>query len=233
MAMGAPASARAESLLLHPDLVAATATLDRARGSERYAALRGLWDTWSRRPAHNRGAAAGRGPPIPASNPGARLRPTLAAFARLRAVTSPLRAGRSAALGFVNDWLVVGPFDNEGKTGFAVDHVPKPSSRRHRPRARLLGQGAAGPLGAAPADAFRLDGSTRGAGATDEHVCVFAKTFVSGSGSRTRSISAWVGPPARSRSTSMASLALEGRRLRAHDTDRFASSSSSSRAPTT
>src|SRR5690606_20113662 len=52
----------------------------------------------------------------------------LAAHARTRRgdATGAQRAIRS--LGFIDDWLVVGPFDNEGKAGFALEHGPESSN---------------------------------------------------------------------------------------------------------
>jgi len=225
MAMGAPASARAESLLLHPDLVAATATLDRARGSERYAALRGLWDTWDRADPltiEELLRAVGADPRL--EPPERAYAATLAAFARLRRGDVAAARREIAALGFVNDWLVVGPFDNEGKTGFAVDHGPEAELATPIVPGRAY-SGKERPVRwrAAPADAFPFGWLDTGALVRPtEHVCVFAKTFVSGSGSRTRSISAWVGAAGAVKVYFNGQLVLEDAAYRAHDTDRFA-----------
>ena len=118
--------AAAQTELFHPDLVQATARLDDARGPEAYAALRRIWATWDRAdPAHVEEA-------LLAAQSSRRLAPAARAYAGLLSAYARSRRGDLKAtrefikqLGYVDRWLVVGPFDNEGKAGYELEFGPE------------------------------------------------------------------------------------------------------------
>lgn len=179
-----------------PDLSTALARLDRAKGAEAYAALRRIWATWMRAdPRHVEEALI-----LAASSrrlsPGARAYAgTLAAYARLRRGDLKAAQQQLLALGYVDRWLVTGPFDNEGKTGLSATLGPetdlkdpalwlKTYSGKERPvRWRSL------------PDAFLYGFLDVGAVVRPEaKICAFAATVVFGPETRqARQVSAWVG----------------------------------------
>lgn len=225
MVTAAPESARAEPGSVHPDLVEATAALDRARGSERYAALRGVWATWDRAdPLAVEDLLRAASADARFDAPERAYAATLSAYARLRRGDVAAARREITALGFVNDWLVVGPFDNDGKAGFAVDHGPEAElGTAVVPGRAYTGKERPVRWRAAPSDAFPFGWLDLGALVRPTpHVCVIAKTFVLGSGSRSRPISAWVGAAGATKVFFNGQLVLEDSAYRAHDTDRFA-----------
>jgi tetratricopeptide (TPR) repeat protein/transglutaminase-like putative cysteine protease len=110
----------------HPELTRRLASLDRARGAEGYAALRRLWSTWDRaNPTHVEQA-------LLAAESDAKLAPplrvyagTLSAFARVRLGDFRNARDKFQRLGYVDRWLVVGPFANEGKEGLETPFGPE------------------------------------------------------------------------------------------------------------
>lgn len=217
--------AAAEILRVHPELARATRELERTRGAERYAALRTVWETWDRadplaveETLRAASADLGQGPPERA------YAATLAAYARLRRGDLAAARREIAALGYVNRWLVVGPFDNEGKTGFEVALDPEIEAAA----AIVPGRAFSGkeravrwretPLGAFPfgwIDAGALVRPT-------EKVCVAAKTFVLGQGPRSRPISAWIGTSGAFELYFNGRAVLRDPAYREHDPDRYA-----------
>lgn len=197
MALLAVAGTSSAATRFHPDLQKAVVELDRARGAEAYAALRRVWDTWDRADPVQVEEAL-----VLASTSG-RLEPsarayaaTLGAYARLRRGDLKAARDRLRALGYVDHWLVVGPFDNEGKSGLAVNQGPELD--------------LAGPLSLSKAytgkerpvrwravpDAFPYAFLDFGALVRPESkVCALAATFVSGDAKEhgSRKLSAWVG----------------------------------------
>ncbi|MBI2897131.1 MAG: DUF3857 domain-containing protein [Deltaproteobacteria bacterium] len=103
----------------------------------------------------------------------------LQALARLRRGDAAGARSRVAALGFVRDWLVVGPFDNEGKAGFGRADPPE------APGPIDLGRGFAGkerevfwrsvPAGVADLGTLWFDSLMR----PNVNVCAYGQTFVS------------------------------------------------------
>ncbi len=180
----------------NPDLSRALTELDRARGPEAYAALRRVWDTWDRAdPMHVEQA-------LLVAAESTRLTPsarayagTLRAYARLR--RGDLRAARDQlrALGYVDHWLVVGPFDNEGKTGLAATHGPEldlttplASTKAYTGKERAVRWRAV--PDAFPYGFFDLGSLVR----PESKICAFAASFVSAEKAKAaRKISAWLG----------------------------------------
>jgi tetratricopeptide (TPR) repeat protein len=98
----------------------------RARGPEAYVALRRLWREWDQ---GDPGAVEEAIDEVAAD---AHVAPPLRAYAGLLDAYARRRRGdldgarsRIAALGFVRRWLLIGPFDNEGKGGFARAFGPE------------------------------------------------------------------------------------------------------------
>jgi len=108
------------------EVSAALRRVESSPGPEQIAALRRLWSLWDKvDPARVEAALA-------QLQKSARLRPssqayagTLAAFARTRRGDFAAAKTKLAQLGFVDRWIVVGPFDNQGKTGLSAKFAPE------------------------------------------------------------------------------------------------------------
>src|SRR5690606_30501691 len=119
-------SARAADPRFHPELSRAIAELERARGAEAYTALRRIWNAWDRaNPLHVEEAllAAERSPRL--APPARAYAGTLAALARVRRGDLAAARSRLRELGYLDRWLVLGPFSNEGKSGLFATHGPE------------------------------------------------------------------------------------------------------------
>ncbi|HMJ10307.1 MAG TPA: DUF3857 domain-containing protein [Polyangiaceae bacterium] len=213
--------------VFHPDLTAAMQRLDQARGADVYAALRRVWATWDRAtPVHVEEALleAERSTRLePAERAYAGL---LAAYARSR--RGDLKAARSkiASLGYVDRWLVIGPFDNEGKSGFDEELGPELAfaeplvpgrayNGKQRPvRWRAVPQ--AFPYGFLDSSALMRP---------EQKICVYAATFVSAKkAERARPISLWLGAAGAFKVFWNGELVLLDNAYRGHDADRMARS---------
>jgi cellulose synthase operon protein C len=112
--------------VFHPELLRAMDTLDRAQGPEAYAAVDRIWGLWDRAEAEHieealRGAAGD-------ARLGADARAyagVLAAFARARRGDQKAATLRVGELGYIRNFLVVGPFDNDGKAGLEQVFEPE------------------------------------------------------------------------------------------------------------
>jgi tetratricopeptide (TPR) repeat protein/transglutaminase-like putative cysteine protease len=195
--VGLAPAATAVDAPFHPDLTERTAELTRARGPESYAALRRIWATWDRTsPAHVEEALGQAERDTRLSPPARVYAGILGAFARLRRGDVAAARTRFEQLGFVDRWLVVGPFDNEGKSGLDTAHPPelelgsaivpgraytgKERAVRYRPVPREFPYG------------FIDFGSLL---RPEQKVCAYATTFVRSKEplKAPRRISAWVG----------------------------------------
>ncbi|MBI5532622.1 MAG: DUF3857 domain-containing protein [Deltaproteobacteria bacterium] len=105
---------------VHPALVEALAAARAARGPERYTAVRSIWKSWDQTdPIQVERAlvqVAEDPQGDPASNAYASL---LLAYARRRRGDLDGARARIKSLGYVSQWLVTGPFDNDGRSGLA------------------------------------------------------------------------------------------------------------------
>ena len=195
-AQAAPNPAAAE-YAVHPDLVEAQQEFARARGGDAYVALDRMWDTWERaNPRHVEEALAWAAASQRHPAPVRAHAQMLGAFARIR--RGDIAAARTIVreLGYVDRWLIVGPFDNEGKAGFeqllgpeaepAAPIVPgRAYTGKERPvRWRVVPERF--PFGWVDAGSLVRP---------ETHVCAIATTFVSegDEGKRERNITAWVG----------------------------------------
>src|SRR5690606_34797739 len=184
----------------HPDLVEAELALEGARGPEVYTALRRIWAVSSRAdPAHVEASLlrASASPRLTA--PARAYAELLVAYARSRRGDLAGAQSRIRRLGFVNQWWIVGPFDNEGKVGFEnvfEPETPDALSAAIVPGRAFSGKERAVRWRSVPASAFSYGWLDAGSLLRpEEKVCFFATTFLKSkkSDARSRKISLWVG----------------------------------------
>jgi cellulose synthase operon protein C len=218
--------ARAQSLSYQADLAARRAELERARGPEAYAALRRIWASWDRaNPAQVEEALIGASESKALSAPTRTYAGVLAALARFRRGDTKAARERIASLGYVDRFLVVGPFDNEGKSGldtpfgpelaFETPIVPgRAESGKERP-VRWRAVPREFPQGYVNFGALLRP---------EQKVCAYATTFVqAATGTRTpRSITAWIGSGGAFKAFWNGREALKSTVYSGHDFDRFA-----------
>ncbi|HET9929559.1 MAG TPA: DUF3857 domain-containing protein, partial [Polyangiaceae bacterium] len=183
--------------VVHPDLDTALAELDRAKGAESYAALRRVWDTWDRAdPAQVEEALILASKSNRLSASAQTYAATLAAYARLRRGDLKAAHDELHALGYIDHWLAVGPFDNDGKAGLAAESGPEldlaqplSTSKAYTGRERAVRWRAL-------PDAFSYGFLDFGSVVRPESkVCAFAASFVKATGEKpaARDVSVWVG----------------------------------------
>jgi transglutaminase-like putative cysteine protease/tetratricopeptide (TPR) repeat protein len=110
----------------HPDLEAAANAWPEARGGAIYTALRDVWQQWDRADPNQVEEV------LREASQSQRLTPAQRVYAELLVAYARLRRGDTreaqrsiARLGYVDRWLVLGPFDNTGKTGFDIAQGPE------------------------------------------------------------------------------------------------------------
>jgi cellulose synthase operon protein C len=219
-------SARAEAGLFHPDLVRRAGEVESARGPEAYAAIRRVWSAWDRaRPAHVEEALLGFSRNEKLEPPVRAYAATLAALARVRRGDLKSAATEIERLGYVDRWLVIGPFDNEGKSGLDTAFGPELSldkpivpgraeSGKERPvRWRVVPREF-------PHGFVSLGALVR----PEQKICGYATTYVRGRGGekRPRTVTAWIGSGGAFKAFWNGREVLESDRYAAHDFDRFA-----------
>lgn len=219
-------SALAQSPSFHADLAARQSELARARGPEAYAALRRIWSSWDRAsPAQVEETLLGA---THAKNLGAPERVyagVLAALARFRRGDVKAAHEEITALGYVDRFLIIGPFDNEGKAGLDTQFGPelelsapivpgRAESGKERPvRWRAVPQEF-------PQGFVNFASLLR----PEQKVCVYATTFVqAGPGTKTpRTVSAWIGSGGAFKAFWNGREALHSNVYSGHDFDRYA-----------
>jgi tetratricopeptide (TPR) repeat protein/transglutaminase-like putative cysteine protease len=183
--------------VFHEDLLKALDNLDRAEGPEAYAALDRIWGLWDRADAQHVEESL-----LAASQSGKLNAETrayaavLSAFARARRGDHKAAGERIKQLGYVGGFLVVGPFDNEGKAGLDTRFGPeeellepiapgKPFTGKERP-VRYRPVSGSFPFGWLDASAVLRP---------EAKVCMYATTFVRDDALKkgTRKIRAYVG----------------------------------------
>lgn len=223
--LGGPSLARAEISLTEPDLARAHARLAAARGPTVYTTLREVWLTWDRAdPAHVEEVLA-------AAEVDPRLEPPHRAYAGMLRAYARLRRGdiaaarrRIAALGYVDRWLVVGPFDNEGRAGFETVHGPEAELGAPIVPGRAYGGKERTVRWRASPEAFPFGYMDFGRLLRpDKKICAYATTFVrSKKAERTgRDISVWASAAGSFKLFWNGSLALSDAAERQLDADRF------------
>jgi tetratricopeptide (TPR) repeat protein/transglutaminase-like putative cysteine protease len=110
----------------HPDLERAASAWGEARGGATYTALRDVWQQWDRADPSQVEEALREASVSPKLTPAQRAyAELLVAYARLRRGDGRDAQRRISALGYVDRWLVLGPFDNTGKTGYDAPQGPE------------------------------------------------------------------------------------------------------------
>ncbi len=205
------------------ELAKSVERLDSVTGPSRYTAIRDIWSEWgstdpelveralvsasrSKRLSHAERAYAG----------------FFAAHARTRRGDPEGAQRQIARLGYVDRWLVVGPFDNEGKGGFAVEHGPeaqfgqalvegrafsgkeRPVRWRRTPQVFSFGWLDGGSL-------FR----------PEQNICYYATTVVWREGDVRQPTSVWAGASGAFKVFVNGKLLLTDKAYRGHDVDRF------------
>lgn len=118
--------ANADASAIHPDVLEAASHVAAAKGPEAYTALRELWRTWDRAdPTHVEEALVAATENKALSAPVRVYADLLSAYARRRRGDLEGALARVEKLGFVSRYMTVGPFDNDNKTGFAMDYAPE------------------------------------------------------------------------------------------------------------
>ncbi|MCU0693522.1 MAG: hypothetical protein MUF54_19200, partial [Polyangiaceae bacterium] len=179
---------------IHEGVVQATTTARTARGAATYAALRELWGLWDQTdPIHVEQAIRAVAQTTTLDAPGRAYAGLLGAYARRRRGDLLGAQAQIAALGFVRDWLVVGPFDNEGRAGLANADGPEADLREPLDMQRAY-EGKERPVRwrAAP-DVFPYGWLALGDMVRPrEKTCTYATTFVRAR-DNARQASVWVG----------------------------------------
>ncbi len=111
---------------IHPDVSAKVRDVEGAVGAEKYAALRGLWRTWDRADPAQVEEALSAVAERPGTEPAVRVyAELLGAYARRRRGDLDGSLARIKKLGFIGEYLTLGPFDNENKGGFNMAFAPE------------------------------------------------------------------------------------------------------------
>jgi tetratricopeptide (TPR) repeat protein len=129
---GSGSDAHAVPGVFHPELIKALDALDHAQGPEAYAVIDKLWSLWDRAEAGQiEEALLGASQSAKLGADARAYAGVLAAFARARRGDQKAATQRVRELGYVSSFLVVGPFDNEGKVG--LDQVFEPEAELSAP----------------------------------------------------------------------------------------------------
>jgi tetratricopeptide (TPR) repeat protein len=149
----------------------------------------------------------------------------LAAFARTRRGDFTDAKRRVQALGFVDEWLVVGPFDNEGKAGQSRDFAPELEFAEPIVFGRAY-QGKERPVRWRSVDKAAFPYGFLDLGSLlrpQKKVCAFATTFVRSTvkPEAARSASLWIGTSGAFELFLNGEVVLSDAAYRGHDVDRF------------
>ena len=118
--------------VFHPELLRALDALDHAEGPEAYAAVDRIWTLWDRADAaHVEEALLAASQSRKLGADARAYASVLASFARARRGDQKAATLRVKELGYISNFLVVGPFDNEGKAG--LDQVFEPEAELNAP----------------------------------------------------------------------------------------------------
>ncbi|MEZ4295130.1 MAG: DUF3857 domain-containing protein, partial [Polyangiaceae bacterium] len=222
----APGDSRASASAIHPDVQKAVASIQAAKGPEAYAALRELWRYWDRTdPAQVEEAinafVEAKDTPAPARV----YAQLLSGYARRRRGDLAGASAKIRGLGFVGNWITVGPFDNENRSGFGRVFEPEMELDLPVNTARSF-QGKERPV------KWRVPPEPAAYGWVDfgelmrprDQICAFATTFVKAkSGTKTpRTVSVWAGASGAFRIYWNGEKVIEDTGYRDLDIDRFA-----------
>jgi tetratricopeptide (TPR) repeat protein len=204
------------------------AAVTQARGPLAYVALRQVWAEWEAgdpvavEEALHEVATDGAEPAAVRSYAG-----LLEAYARRRRGDLDGARARIASLGYVDRWMIAGPFDNDGKAGFSPRFDPENEQGEPLNLTRDYGGKDRRPV------RWRLAPAVSPYGWVDvgamvrpaDHACVLAVTFVRDArvrGDSSRAISIWAGAAGAMRVDWNGVRAIEDEKYRDLDSDRIA-----------
>ncbi|HEY5955537.1 MAG TPA: DUF3857 domain-containing protein, partial [Polyangiaceae bacterium] len=192
------------------------------------AALRRVWSTWDRFDPARIEATIESATTFPTMAPAARVYAgLLGAFARTRRGDFSAAKERVKSLGFVDKWLVVGPFDNEGKSGLFKDFAPELEfgepitfGRAYQGKERQV-RWRSIPVEAFPYGWIDLGSLLR----PQKKICAYVTTFVHStkSAKQPRPISIWIGASGAFELFFNGEAQYRDESYRGHDIDRYAS----------
>ena len=226
VSMSTGAGAEANGRL--PKVARLRAEVDSVAPADRYAALRRLMSEWDfGDPADVeealREVAESQAQPAPVRA----YASLLGAYARRRRGDVDGAKAEVAALGYVRSWMVVVPFDNEGKVGIDRAYEPDVDDAVPAPGKAYDGKERKVSWRASPAAAPFGWVDTGALVRPTEKVCVFAATWVRdpklGKG-QTRPLSIWAGAGGAMRLTFDGAVAIEDKAYRDFDPERQAAS---------
>lgn len=213
--------------VFHRDLVEALESLDSARGPDTYTALRRVWSTWNSADPNQVEEAL-----LAVERDRARPAPTrayagmLAAYARLRRGDVVAARRKLKELAFVDQWQVLGPFDNEGKGGLDTDFGPeKEFAIPPVPGRAYSGKERPVRWRPAPADRFVFGWLDLGSMLRpEEKICAYARTTIRAKGNphQPRPLTLWVGNSGAFKLWFDGRPVGEDKAYRGYDAERFA-----------
>ena len=224
--LAVPRDSVAAASAIHPDVSKAVANLHAAKGPEVYAALRDVWRTWDRTdPAQVEEALVAV---VENKDTAAQARvyaQLLGGYARRRRGDLAGAASKIRSLGFVGNWITVGPFDNDNRGGFAQTFEPEneldqpvSTTRSYKGKERSV--------------KWRVPPEPAAYGWVDfgammrprDEICAYATTFVRAkAGTKTpRAITLWAGASGAFRVLWNGKKTIEDPGYRDLDIDRFA-----------
>ncbi len=204
----------------------AIADLNASKGPDAYTAIRGIWAQWGATdPAAVEEALQQAAHSRLLPEPVRAYAAFLAAHARTRRGDIAGAQRAISSLGFINEWLVVGPFDNEGKAGFTIQHGPE--AQFAEPIAEgLVFDGKARPVRWRQVPSvFRfgwLDGSSLFR--PEQNICIFASSVVWREAERKQPVTIWAGAAGAFKLFVNGKQVLSDDAYRGHDVDRFGAS---------
>lgn len=219
--VAAPRPASAQAAALDPEVERLTQELSQVAPHEAYDVLRQIWQRWEEAdPDHVENAlSAARADP--------KLAPAVRAYAGVLEAYARRRRGDLAGatreitkLGFIRDWLVVGPFANDNRAGLADEHLIEQELDQPIVLDRSFpAKGRAVRWRAIP-DVHRYGYVDLGAHLRpNRDICAFATTYVKSS---EKQLSLWVGATGAFKLYFNESLVLEDAAYRHLDADRRA-----------
>lgn len=196
----------------------------KARGGEVYTALRMLWQEWDKSDPtliHEALIGLAEGPGL--APPARTYAGLLAAYAQRRRGDLTGSRASIAKLGFIDKWLILGPFDNEGKSGLLREELPERERRDAFENKAYPGKERAVRYRPLP-PAFNngwIDFSSLLR--PQENICAFATTYVTAAqtGAPSRQVSLWAGSSGAMRIYWNGEEVIRDEKYRALDADRF------------
>lgn len=209
---------------IHPRVIETAREVSSASGPVRYTKLRKLWGLWDDTDPQHVEQALRDLQQDPRFDPSSRVYASLlSAYARRRRGDLHAAKAEISSLGFVDQWLVVGPFDNEGRSG--LDRVFGPEAALEGPLDfQQAHEGKERPV------RWRTIPDVYDFGWLDfgdlmrpeERICAYASTFVRSRDDRGRVATVWLGTTGAFRAFWNGEEVLSDGFYRVLDAERFA-----------